>query len=99
MASKSLIFCDKSVFHIVNGSSLRTGQNWEAKANSDLRSMLDAKHKSSYRLAMNKLDTKTRAQILSLLVEGTSMRASTRSVMVHQKPNPIGFHAKLPGKR
>jgi hypothetical protein len=27
---------------------------------------------------MNKLDTKTRAQILSLLVEGTSMRAVTR---------------------
>ncbi|MDB5542392.1 MAG: hypothetical protein JWQ89_4119, partial [Devosia sp.] len=27
---------------------------------------------------MNKLDTKTRAQILSLLVEGTSMRAVSR---------------------
>ena len=35
MESKCLIFCDKRVFHIVHGSSLRTGQNWEAKANSD----------------------------------------------------------------
>lgn len=40
--------------------------------------MLDAKHKSSYVRAMNKLDTKTRAQILHMLVEGTSMRAISR---------------------
>jgi hypothetical protein len=26
-------------------------------------------------------------------------RGETFSVMVHQKPNPIGFHAKLPGDR
>ncbi len=40
--------------------------------------ILDAKHKSSYLKGMNKLDTKTRAQILSLLVEGMSMRAVSR---------------------
>ena len=40
--------------------------------------MLDAKHKSSYVMGMNKLDTKTRAQILPMLVEGSSMRSISR---------------------
>ncbi len=40
--------------------------------------MLDAKHKGSYTPAMNKLDRKTRAQILHLLCEGQSIRAVTR---------------------
>jgi IS1 family transposase len=40
--------------------------------------MLDAKHKSSYIRAMNKLDTQTRVQILSMLVEGSSMRSISR---------------------
>src|SRR6059058_2059879 len=40
--------------------------------------MLDAKHKSSYRRGMNKLSTEKRAQILSMLCEGTSMRAVSR---------------------
>ena len=40
--------------------------------------MLDAKHKGSYHRAMNKLDSKARAQILHLLCEGNSIRAVTR---------------------
>lgn len=40
--------------------------------------MLDCDGLTQYGRAMNKLDTKTRAQILNLLVEGTSMRAVTR---------------------
>lgn len=40
--------------------------------------MLDAKHKSSYKEGMNKLPLKTRAQILSMLCEGVSMRAISR---------------------
>src|SRR5580704_11146619 len=40
--------------------------------------MLDDKKKVSYSLAMNKLDRKTRAQILHLLCEGQSIRAITR---------------------
>ncbi len=40
--------------------------------------MLDAKHKSSYKGAMNKLPTKTRVQILSMLCEGSSMRSISR---------------------
>ena len=40
--------------------------------------MLDAKHISSYILAMNKLPVSKRVQILSLLCEGTSMRAVSR---------------------
>jgi IS1 family transposase len=40
--------------------------------------MLDDKHKSSYYRAMNKLDTKTRAQILAMLCEGSSMRSVSR---------------------
>lgn len=40
--------------------------------------MLDAKHKGSDTPAMNKLDRKTRAQILHLLCEGQSIRAVTR---------------------
>ncbi len=39
---------------------------------------LDAKHKGSYSPAMNKLDPKTRAQILTLLCEGMAIRAITR---------------------
>src|ERR1700730_12529471 len=40
--------------------------------------MLDTKHKGSDTPAMNKLDRKTRAQILHLLCEGQSIRAVTR---------------------
>ncbi len=40
--------------------------------------MRDAKQKSSYKLGMNKLDTKTRAQILAMLCEGASMRSVSR---------------------
>lgn len=40
--------------------------------------MLDAKHKSSYYNRMNKLSHEKRVQILNLLVEGTSMRATAR---------------------
>lgn len=40
--------------------------------------MLDTKHKGSDTPAMNKLDRKTRAQILRLLCEGQSIRAVTR---------------------
>src|ERR1700704_302438 len=40
--------------------------------------MLDAKHKGSYSRAMNKLDRETRARILHLLCEGSSIRAITR---------------------
>jgi IS1 family transposase len=40
--------------------------------------MLDAKHESSYSRAMNKLDTKTRAQILAMLCGGASMRSVSR---------------------
>jgi len=40
--------------------------------------MLDDKNKGSYIPAMNKLDRKTRAQILHLLCEGQSIRAVTR---------------------
>jgi DNA-directed RNA polymerase specialized sigma24 family protein len=37
--------------------------------------MLDAKHESSYRRAMNKLDTQTRAKIIHMLVQGASLRS------------------------
>ena len=40
--------------------------------------MLDAKHKSSYLMGMNKLDIKTRVTILNMLVEGSSMRSISR---------------------
>jgi IS1 family transposase len=40
--------------------------------------LLDAKHESSYVRAMNKLDTKTRAQMLAMLCEGASMRSVSR---------------------
>src|SRR5258705_1011522 len=40
--------------------------------------MVDAKHKGSYSTAVNKLDRKTRTQILHLLCEGQSIRAVTR---------------------
>jgi IS1 family transposase len=40
--------------------------------------MLDDKKEGSYSLAMNKLDRKTRAQVLHLLCEGQSIRAVTR---------------------
>lgn len=40
--------------------------------------MLDAKHYCSYIKSMNRLDTKTRAQILHMLCEGMSMRAISR---------------------
>lgn len=44
--------------------------------------MLDAKHKSSYIRGMNKLPLETRAQILSMLVEGSSMRSASRTAGV-----------------
>ena len=40
--------------------------------------MLDDRHKGSYIRGMNKLPVKTRAQILNMLCEGTSMRAISR---------------------
>jgi IS1 family transposase len=40
--------------------------------------MLDAKHKGSYSVGMNKLTHEKRIQILHLLVEGNSMRATAR---------------------
>jgi IS1 family transposase len=40
--------------------------------------MLDGKQKTSYSIDMNKLDIKTRVQILSMLCEGSSMRSVTR---------------------
>lgn len=40
--------------------------------------MLGVKHKSSYHKGMNKLPTTKRAQILSMLVEGMSMRSVSR---------------------
>lgn len=40
--------------------------------------MLDGKHKSSYNAGMNKLPVEKRVQILSLLCEGSSMRAISR---------------------
>lgn len=44
--------------------------------------MLDAKHKSSYIEGMNKLPLHKRTQILSMLVEGSSMRSISRVVGV-----------------
>ena len=44
--------------------------------------MLDAKHKSSYVGGMNKLPVAKRVQILSMLVEGSSMRSISRVVDV-----------------
>lgn len=40
--------------------------------------MLDAKHKSSYQMGMNKLPLAKRVQVLNLLCEGMSMRAISR---------------------
>lgn len=40
--------------------------------------MLDAKHESSHNRGMNKLPLTTRVQILSMLVEGSSMRSISR---------------------
>jgi IS1 family transposase len=40
--------------------------------------LLDAKHKSSYLRGMNRLPLETRVQVLSMLVEGSSMRAISR---------------------
>lgn len=40
--------------------------------------ILDAKHKSSYLMGMNKLTTQKRAQILGMLCEGMSLRATSR---------------------
>lgn len=44
--------------------------------------MLDGKYKSSYQIHMNKLDLHKRVMILTLLVEGMSMRAVSRTVGV-----------------
>ena len=40
--------------------------------------LLDDKHKSSYIISMNKLSIKTRAQMLNMLCEGSSMRSVSR---------------------
>ena len=40
--------------------------------------MLDAKHKSSYLMGMNRLPLEKRAQILGMLCEGMSLRATSR---------------------
>jgi IS1 family transposase len=47
-----------------------------------LNSILDGKHKSSYDMSMNKLPLAKRIQILSMLVEGSSMRSISRVVDV-----------------
>jgi IS1 family transposase len=44
--------------------------------------LLDAKHKNSYNMSMNKLSLAKRVQILSMLVEGSSMRSISRVVDV-----------------
>ena len=44
--------------------------------------MLDAKNKNSYKEGMNKLPNEKRVQILSMLVEGSSMRSISRVVGV-----------------
>jgi len=43
-----------------------------------MKIILDAKHKSSYNVGMNKLDITKRAQILAMLCEGASMRSVSR---------------------
>src|SRR3546814_13557425 len=45
--------------------------------------MLDAKHESSYIRGMNKLPLQKRVQILSMLVEGSSMRSISRITGVY----------------
>src|SRR5262245_66495296 len=40
--------------------------------------ILDAKHKNSHHMGMNKLPLQTRVQILSMLCEGSSMRSISR---------------------
>jgi IS1 family transposase len=53
--------------------------NTTSEGNSrNLPLILDAKHEGSYHPAMNKLDAKTRAQILTLLCEGMAIRAISR---------------------
>src|SRR6202163_675704 len=54
--------------------------DWQRKEASPSKStlILDAKHKGSYSLAMNKLDREARGRILHLLCEGQSIRAVTR---------------------
>ena len=47
-----------------------------------MKTMLDAKHESSYSQGMNKLPNEKRIQILSMLVEGSSMRSISRVVGV-----------------
>src|ERR1700733_7422369 len=44
----------------------------------EMKTVLDAKHKVSYTKSMNKLPSEKRAQILHLLMEGNSLRASAR---------------------
>lgn len=44
----------------------------------NLKILLDAKHKCSYYKGMNKLPIEKRAQILNMLVEGSSMRSVSR---------------------
>jgi IS1 family transposase len=50
----------------------------EMQAESGTMKKLDDKHKSSYIIDMNKLSVKARAQMLSMLCEGASMRSVSR---------------------
>ncbi len=54
----------------------------EDRRNDKLNKMLDAKHKNSYIKGMNKLPLDKRVQILSMLVEGSSMRSISRVTSV-----------------
>lgn len=54
----------------------------ESNAAAKLKSILDAKHKSSYCVCMNKLPVAKRVQILSMLCEAVSMRSISRVVDV-----------------
>src|ERR1700682_2108768 len=66
--------------------------------------MLDAKHRSSYIRGMNKLPLETRVQGLSMLVEGSSIRAVSRvaavsyntiaKLLVEAGEDCEAFHAK-----
>jgi IS1 family transposase len=58
--------------------------------------MLDAKHNSSYSRGMNKLPLDKRVQILSMLVEGSSMRSVSRVLDV--SINTVARYVELAGK-
>jgi DNA-directed RNA polymerase specialized sigma24 family protein len=50
-----------------------------------MKSMLDAKHKSSHISGMNKLPPEKRALVLSMLCEGSSMQSIARVLNVSYK--------------